>query len=76
MFPNELIIKISSILDLENKQKYFRHCLKKLPSNHKILNIQVRRNNGELFSDSFAALSFRDAKELRGHLVVNFEKEE
>ena len=76
MFPNELIIKISSILDLENKQKYFRHCLKKLPSNHKILNIQVRRNNGELFSDSFAALSFRDAKELRGHLVVNFENEE
>ena len=76
MFPNELIIKISSILDLENKQKYFRHCLKKLPSSHKCLEIQVRRNSAELFSDSFAALSYRDAKDLRGKLKVNFENEE
>ena len=76
MFPNELIIKISSILDLENKQKYFRHSLKKLPSSHKFLQIQVRRNSAQLFSDSFAALSFRDAKELRGKLMVSFENEE
>ena len=76
MFPNELIIKISPILDLENKKKYFNHCLKKLPSSHKYLEIQVRRNGAELFSDSFAALSFRDAKEIRGKLVVSFENEE
>ena len=76
MFPNELIIKISSILDLENKQKYFRHCLKKLPSSHKYLEIQVRRNSAELFSDSFAALSYRDAKDLRGKLSITFENEE
>ena len=63
MFPNELIIKISSILDLENKQKYFRHCLKKLPSSHKCLEIQVRRNSAELFSDSFDALSYRNTKD-------------
>ena len=76
MFPNELIIKISSILDLENKKKYFKHCLKKLPSNHKFIEIQVRRKNSELFSDSFNALSLRDAKDLRGKLIVNFENEE
>ena len=76
MFPNEIIIKISSILDLENKQKYFRHCLKKLPSSHKYLEIQVRRNSAELFSDSFASLAYRDAKDLRGKLKVIFENEE
>ena len=51
MFTNELIIKIKSLLDLENKQKYFRHSLKKLPSSHKYLSIQVRRNGPELFSE-------------------------
>ena len=76
MFTNELIIKISSLLDLENKQKYFRHSLKKLPSSHKLLNIQVRRNGPELFSDSFAALSLREAKDLRGKLIVTFDGEE
>ena len=76
MFTNELIIKISSLLDLENKQKYFRHSLKKLPSSRKYISIQVRRNGPELFADSFAALSFRDAKDLRGKLIVNFEGEE
>ena len=76
MFPNEIILKISSILDLENKRKYFRHSIKKLPSSHKFLSIQVRRNSAELFSDSFEALSFRDAKDLRGKLIVNFENEE
>ena len=76
MFTNELIIKIKSLLDLENKQKYFRHSLKKLPSSHKYLSIQVRRNGPELFSDSFAALSFREAKDIRGKLIVSFEGEE
>ena len=74
MFTNELIIKISSLLDLENKQKYFRHSLKKLPSSHKYIEIQVRRK--DVFSDSFFALSNREAKDLRGKLIVNFENEE
>ena len=76
MFTNELIIKISSLLDLENKQKYFRHSLKKLPSSHKMIGVHVRRNGAELFSDSFAALSFREGKDLRGKLFVSFEGEE
>ena len=76
MFTNELIIKISSLLDLENKQKYFRHSLNKLPSNKKYIGIQVRRNGPELFTDSYVALSMRDPKDLRGKLIINFEGEE
>ena len=76
MFTNELIIKISSLLDLENKQKYFRHSLKKLPSSHKTIDIEVRRNGAELVSDSFEQLFDKDAKDLRGKLRISFENEE
>ena len=76
MFTNELILKISSLLDLENKQKYFRHCLKKLPSSKKFIDICVRRNGPELFTDSFNQLSVRDGRDLRGKLIVNFDEEE
>ena len=76
MFTNELIKKISSLLDLENKQKYFRHSLKKLPASRNHFHIQVRRNGSQLFSDSYEALNNRPAKDLRGKLIVNFENEE
>ena len=76
MFTNELIKKISSLLDLENKQNYFRHSLKKLPSNKRYFQIHVRRNGLQLFSDSFDALYSRSAKDLRGNLMVHFENEE
>jgi E3 ubiquitin-protein ligase HUWE1 len=76
MFTNELILKISSLLDLENKQKYFRHSLKKLPASRKYISIHVRRNGPELLSDSFDALNIFDAKDLRGRLIINFQDEE
>ena len=76
MFTNELIRKISSLLDLENKRKYFSHSLKKLPSNKRYFQIHVRRNGAQLFSDSFESLYKRNAKDLRGQLLVHFENEE
>ena len=77
IFTTELIQKISSLLDLENKKKYFNHCLKKLPCEKKTtIEIQVRRNGSQLFNDSFEALYKKDAKILRGKLVVYFENEE
>ena len=77
IFTTELIQKISSLLDLENKKKYFNHCLKKLPCEKKTtIEIQVRRNGSQLFNDSFEALYKKDAKVLRGKLVVYFENEE
>ena len=76
MFTNELIRKISSLLDLENKRKYFSHSLKKLPSNKRYFQIHVRRNGAQLFSDSFESLYKRNAKDLRGQLLIHFENEE
>ena len=76
MFTNELIKKISPLLDLENKKTYFQHSLKKLPSNKKFLKIQVRRNGPQLFADSFEALINKSAKDLRGKLMIIFENEE
>jgi E3 ubiquitin-protein ligase HUWE1 len=74
MFPNELLIKISNFLDLENKKKYFKFELKKLPTPKEHLNITVRRK--DLFQDSFSRLSYRSAEELRGKLTIHFEGEE
>ena len=75
-FPNELIIKISSILDLENKKKYFRHELKKLPTKNEYIRIKVRRNGGSLFADSFGSLYYRKPEQLRSKLMVTFDGEE
>ena len=76
MFTNELIKKISPLLDLENKKTYFQHSLKKLPANKKDLKIQVRRNGAELFADSFEALINKSPKDIRGNLMIIFENEE
>ena len=76
MFTNELIKKISPLLDLENKKTYFQHSLKKLPANKKCLKIQVRRNGAELFADSFEALINKSPKDIRGNLMIIFENEE
>ena len=75
-FPNEIIIKISSILDLENKKKYFRQELKKLPFKNEYLRIKVRRNGSELFTDSFGSLSHKKAEQWRSKLIVTFDGEE
>ena len=75
-FPNELIIKISSILDLENKKKYFRQELRKLPFKNEYLRIRVRRNGSELFTDSFGSLSHKKPEQWRSKLIVTFDGEE
>ena len=75
-FPNELIIKISSILDLENKKKYFKQELRKLPYKNEYLRIKVRRNGSELFTDSFGSLTHRKPEQWRSKLMVTFEGEE
>ena len=75
-FPNELIIKISSILDLENKKKYFKQELRKLPFKNEYLRIKVRRNGSELFTDSFGSLSHKKPEQWRSKLMVTFEGEE
>ena len=75
-FPNELIIKISSILDLENKKKYFRQELRKLSANNDYLRIKVRRNGSDLFTDSFRCLSHKKPEQWRSKLIVTFEGEE
>ena len=73
----EKLIITKNELEEENKKKYFNHCLKKLPCEKKtIIEIQVRRNGSQLFNDSFEALYKKDAKILRGKLVVYFENEE
>ena len=74
MFPNELLIKISNFLDLENKKKYFKFELKKLQSSKEHLNISVRRN--DLFQDSFSQLCFKSPEDIRGKLTIHFEGEE
>ena len=70
------LVRLNSLLDLENKKTYFQHSLKKLPSNKKFLKIQVRRNGPQLFADSFEALINKSAKDLRGKLMIIFENEE
>ena len=75
-FPNDIIIKISSILDLENKKKYFRQELKKLPFKNEYLRIKVRRNGSELYTDSFGSLSHKKADHWRSKLIVTFDGEE
>ena len=75
-FPNELIIKISSILDLENKKKYFKQELRKLPFKNEYLRLKVRRNGSELFTDSFGSLSHKKPEQWRSKFMVTFEGEE
>ena len=75
-FPNELIIKISSILDLENKKKYFRQELRKLPVKNDYLRIKVRRNGNDLFTDSFGSLVYKKPEQWRSKLIVTFDGEE
>ena len=76
MFTDELIKKISPLLDLENKKKYFRHSLKKLPSTKNNILIKVGRNGSQLFTDSFDALYDISPLDLRGNLIVVFKNEE
>ena len=74
MFPNELLIKISNFLDLENKKKYLKLELKKLNASRGHLNINIRRNT--LFRDSYAQLRYKSPEEIRGKLTIHFNGEE
>ena len=76
MFPNEILIKISNFLDLENKKKYFRFEIKKLcleKAAHSIT-LQIRRNY--IFEDSFHQLKDRKAEEMRAKITVKIVGEE
>jgi hypothetical protein len=75
MFPNELLIKISNFLDLENKKKYFRYELKKLKAERNYhITLNVRRDH--IFMDSYHQLKNRKPEELRGKLTIKFMGEE
>ena len=74
MFPNELLIKISNFLDLENKKKYLKFELKKLTASRGHLNINIRRHT--LFRDSYAQLRYKSPEEIRGKIIIHFNGEE
>jgi E3 ubiquitin-protein ligase HUWE1 len=74
MFPNELLIKISNFLDLENKKKYFKYEIKKLKSERSHITLRVRRNY--LFEDSFNILKNKKPEEVRGKLTIKFDGED
>ena len=75
-FPRGLIIIIAKILDLDNKKKYFKQELKKLPYKSDYLRIKVKRNGVDLFNDSFNILSSKKPDQWRSKLIVTFDGEE
>ena len=74
MFPNELLLKISNFLDLENKKKYFKFEIKKLQTGNAKTEIVVKRNN--IFTTTFNQLSYRSPEQFRNKLIVKFENED
>jgi hypothetical protein len=75
MFPPELLIKISHILDIENKKKYFKYELKKLKANRDYhMNLRIKRDR--IFMDSYSQLRSKKPEEIRGKLTVTFVGEE
>lgn len=75
MFPNEILIKISRFLDLENKKKYFRYELKKLKAEHSS-NIQLNIRRDHIFMDSYHHFRNKKPEDLRGKLTIRFIGEE
>ncbi len=75
MFPNEILIKISRFLDLENKKKYFRYELKKLKAEHSS-NIQLNIRRDHIFMDSYHHFRNKKPEDLRGKLTLRFIGEE
>ena len=76
IIPQGLILFITKILNLENKKKYFREELRKLPYKEDYLRIKVRRNGPDLFADSFGSLSSQKPEQWRNRLIITFEGEE
>ena len=76
IIPQGLILFITKILNLENKKKYFREELRKLPYKEDYLRIKVRRNGPDLFADSFGSLSSQKPEQWRSRLIITFEGEE
>ena len=76
MFPNEILIKISNFLDLENKKKYFKFEVKKLGLEKAVhnINLQIRRNY--IFEDSYHQLKDRKIEEMRAKITVKIVGEE
>ena len=76
IIPQGLILFITKILNLENKKKYFREELRKLPYKEDYLRIKVRRNGPDLFADSFGSLSSQKPEQWRSRLIITFDGEE
>ena len=76
MFPNEILIKISNFLDLENKKKYFKFEVKKLGLEKAVhnINLQIRRNY--IFEDSYHQLKDRKIEEMRAKITLKIVGEE
>ncbi len=76
MFPNEILIKISNFLDLENKKKYFKFEIKKLGLEKAVhpITLQIRRNY--IFEDSYHQLKDRKADEMKSKITVKIVGEE
>lgn len=76
MFPNEILIKISNFLDLENKKKYFKFEIKKLGLEKAVhpITLQIRRNY--IFEDSYHQLKDRKAEEMKSKITVKIVGEE
>ena len=62
-------------MDIENKKKYFKQELKKLPRNFQSINIKVHRNGRQLFTDSFGALWCKKPEQWRSRFQIKFEGE-
>ena len=76
MFPNEILIKISNFLDLENKKKYFRFEVKKLGMEKPAHPITVNIRRNYIFEDSYHQMKDRKADEMRGKITVKIVGEE
>jgi hypothetical protein len=76
MFPNEILIKISNFLDLENKKKYFKFEIKKLGLEKSVhpITLSIRRNY--IFEDSYHQIKDRKTDEMRGKFTIKIVGEE
>ena len=73
---NSLVTKFPSLLDFENKRKYFRTEIRSLRPQRGYDSIRLNVRRHEVFMDSFHQLKVRSAEEMHGKLRVSFLGEE
>jgi hypothetical protein len=66
---------VPGVLDFENKRVFFRREIDKIKreSHSDTLNLHIKRS--DIFTEAFAQLGHKTARELRGNLNVNFTGE-